>query len=689
MKLMSRHREGFALPTILIASIVMLTVMLLSVQAASSVNVGLQSQYYNKLASEAAESGVAYAKACLAASGNVVTWGGNALSPGTDCTGKLNGFACPANTVDSRCVLTINGDVRTTFSVPSPAMDSQGQPTSIAANGIVDLLRTSTGIPWRTFRQPLAAAPATCSPTAINTASWNNAIITSEAATTKPTGAAAITIATGSINPGPIYYRKDFIVTQAGAYTLQTLGDDYAEVSIDGQLVVPGLRYSTMDSRPVTMTAGCHTIVVKVTNMNALPNPSDLMLSLKSASSPPIVATDATWRVTAGSAVHFSSPDYYADSSAWTPVRDLGTYNGSTIWGSGPSVPGTWPATTGDSTARWISTAFNYDASNNYPANSFAYFRDRRNITVATPTQVKVYVAADDNFVLYMDGQQILSSASGWGTIVSTTITMSPGTHEFGMVDGNGSGAAGFLFVAKRASDGFMLSRSDQSWTATSYWSATNTSPYSYDNVFVPANIPAYQCPCPTLTNMATNPSIETGTTNWAATSGVTIAQSAIGATNGSYSLALTGNGSSNDSFASLGGDDGALRLGLQPGHTYTISATVNVTSALTGTLGPYDRELGIAVHWYTTGYRLALITAPNAPGVYPLRLTFTIEPSATRAFVRLYHGGLSGTVYWDSVMLTEGPYAYPYMDGNSPGWSWGGTSGASTSSGTMPAPIP
>jgi hypothetical protein len=92
MYVMGRQRtsKAFALPTVLIASIVLLMVLAVSVTATAAVRTTLQNQYYVQLAQVAGESGVAYAKACLAANGNVPQWtDAKPLTPATDCSGNL------------------------------------------------------------------------------------------------------------------------------------------------------------------------------------------------------------------------------------------------------------------------------------------------------------------------------------------------------------------------------------------------------------------------------------------------------------------------------------------------------------------------------------------------------------------------------------------------------------------------
>ena len=93
------YRGGFALPTVLIASVVMLTILAVSVSSVTAVRTSLKTQYYEQLAKEAGEAGVAYAKACLAKNGNVPLWtNAKPLLPNTDCSGNaIAGVTCPAN----------------------------------------------------------------------------------------------------------------------------------------------------------------------------------------------------------------------------------------------------------------------------------------------------------------------------------------------------------------------------------------------------------------------------------------------------------------------------------------------------------------------------------------------------------------------------------------------------------------
>jgi hypothetical protein len=82
--------RAFALPTVLIASVVLLSILAVSVTATATVRTALQNQYYVQLAQVAGEAGVAYAKACLANNANVPQWSSaKPLTPATDCAGNV------------------------------------------------------------------------------------------------------------------------------------------------------------------------------------------------------------------------------------------------------------------------------------------------------------------------------------------------------------------------------------------------------------------------------------------------------------------------------------------------------------------------------------------------------------------------------------------------------------------------
>ncbi len=192
------------------------------------------------------------------------------------------------------------------------------------------------------------------------------------------------------------------------------------------------------------------------------------------------------------------------------------------------------------------------------------------------------------------------------------------------------------------------------------------------------------------ITNMMTNPSLESNSTGWGINAGDNTAtkRDAAWSKDGTSSLKISPNQSaSNDSFAELGGGLGGLRLGMEPGKTYTISATVRLTAAQTGSLSGAARSL---TAWNTVSGTHNVVksaAAPNAAGATNLSLTFTVPSDATAAWIRFYNGASTGggDVWWDAFMLTEGSSTPAYADGGTQDWIWNGTANNSTSTGPTP----
>ena len=142
----SRSR-GFALPTVMIASIVMLMVLLSGLVSASSTNAAIRSQYQDKVLAQAVQSGVAMANACMSKSNQIVTWSNaNPLRPNTDC----NGTVITAPPVPSQYIVDTTG-LKTTFTVNAPVNTDGTQRASVIGKVInsrtagVSQERTSTG----------------------------------------------------------------------------------------------------------------------------------------------------------------------------------------------------------------------------------------------------------------------------------------------------------------------------------------------------------------------------------------------------------------------------------------------------------------------------------------------------------------------------------------------------------------
>jgi hypothetical protein len=137
---------GFALPTVMIASVVMLIVLLSGLVSASSVNTSIKEQYQKKVLQMATESGVVKANACLAKSNQIVTWTNtNKLKPNTDC----NGTVIVAAPVPSEYIVNLP-NLKSTFEVPVP-IDNNGTMRVNVTGKLLKYRTSGTGSPTEVF----------------------------------------------------------------------------------------------------------------------------------------------------------------------------------------------------------------------------------------------------------------------------------------------------------------------------------------------------------------------------------------------------------------------------------------------------------------------------------------------------------------------------------------------------------
>jgi hypothetical protein len=394
---------------------------------------------------------------------------------GTFTVANASGSACPS---DARCYVTMNDNIRSSFTVGMPTLDANGRAMTIPNNGYVEVVRESNGAVWRTYTQPsvqAAVVPDLCSGAATSSLGWNNAVRSSaQDSLSTDTAAQSITIASGNVNAGTMYFRKDFNVSEPGSYDVgvTTPSDqDVAKLYINGTLTATsngGLASST-----VSMTAGCHEALIVYTNNTIAPRLARVTAAIKQAgSSLTTAATDTSWRVSAGESVHFSHPEYY-ESSRWSAVRDVM---------SATTANSAFPAQSGDNFARFIATTFQ-DVNGNYPYAS-SYFRDTRDLYITSPTQVQIASMCDDSCTLYMNGDAIHSTNM---TPALTVTTLQPGKYRFGMLLGNAGGYGnGFAMTVKRVSDNAIIARSDNRWKAANFMDATASNYFGYDQSFRP-----------------------------------------------------------------------------------------------------------------------------------------------------------------------------------------------------------
>lgn len=132
-------QAGFALPTILISSVIMFIVLVSAVSAATSMNAALDNQLYRQLAREAAESGVVRAVDCLKSNGYVEAW--STLYPGSTCAGTSSTCVAAGTCLLLPVSSTAQSKFRTYFDVGGASSFRQGDAQMITSIGRVELLR--------------------------------------------------------------------------------------------------------------------------------------------------------------------------------------------------------------------------------------------------------------------------------------------------------------------------------------------------------------------------------------------------------------------------------------------------------------------------------------------------------------------------------------------------------------------
>ncbi len=193
-------------------------------------------------------------------------------------------------------------------------------------------------------------------------------------------------------------------------------------------------------------------------------------------------------------------------------------------------------------------------------------------------------------------------------------------------------------------------------------------------------------------TNLFTNPSAEVSLADVASTN-CTVTRVARGGIYGSGSWEYRLSASSNvDSWMNVGGDAGGMRLGMQAGKTYRVSGSGyplgigGSTTANSRSIFVFHR-IGAAAYTVTISSQVPLVDGVGGR----VSLQFTLPPGTTEAFIRFYHGHTVGSMYWDSLRLSEitdptGNYV-PYFDGDTVDtnytYAWTGTPGLSTSTRT------
>ena len=497
-------------------------------------------------------------------------------SNGTFNVTSANNATCPE---DPRCSVVSNSTLRSSFSVSSPGLDSEGRALTIPNNGYVELLRASTGAVWRTYRQPAvqaAAVPDLCSGAASSGLGWQNAIASTTALSIPgSTTAQAITLVDAPMPAGKMYFRKDFTVTESNSYTLSAVTpstSDAAEIYIDGQLY--GTSQGSLMTTNVNLSAGCHTITVELTNKTLTPRASRFAAAVQRGNASPLVETDSSWRVSAGEGVHFSQSDYYADPSIWAPV---------TIYAeSAQARLNTWQSYQTDVFTGMIISSGNGCLSS-CPGPSSGYMRDSKDFILSSSRNVQVSTVCDDDCSVFIDGEMVIAN-SPWDNINQQSITLTPGPHRVAVrVYNGGVGPSGVAISVVDKDSGEVYTRTDRTWQGSNVWTtglnATTEDIRAYEDSFRPSpdEIPRSTASVDVLvvgggggggSNAAgggggggvlnlQNLSLETGSY------GVTIGGGGAGGLNSGTAVTSRGQNGGNTvfgSFTALGGGGGASR---------------------------------------------------------------------------------------------------------------------------------
>lgn len=143
-------QKAFALPAVIITSVVMLIVLLAALQSVTSISQSLSAIHHDRLAREAAESGLIYAVDCLRTTGTPQWTSSAPLRPGSSCSGSQAETAKP--------YVLNTPQLKTSFVVTQvPTVNSVGM-WSIKATGYVSLRRASNqAVEWKKIKYETAS----------------------------------------------------------------------------------------------------------------------------------------------------------------------------------------------------------------------------------------------------------------------------------------------------------------------------------------------------------------------------------------------------------------------------------------------------------------------------------------------------------------------------------------------------
>ena len=152
MKKQQILQQAFALPTVLITSIIMLVVLMAALVGTTSIDAVVRDQYYTRLVKEASEAGMAMAEVCLRSLNYDIPaghyWKTNNLTPDKNCDGTNSGAGL--NFID-------NGKVKVSFQIAPPSTALNGA-QKISVKGIVGRIRNSNSASLQTYSSTTVAS---------------------------------------------------------------------------------------------------------------------------------------------------------------------------------------------------------------------------------------------------------------------------------------------------------------------------------------------------------------------------------------------------------------------------------------------------------------------------------------------------------------------------------------------------
>ncbi len=116
--------SGFALPALVITSLVLMVVSLSVVQVGTSITRAVRDQAWSNLAKEAAQAGVSYVAACMES--GTFEWTGGKLTPTTNCDGVEITSNTPSLYITKNITNNPGPRYQSTFSVNKPKKESDG-----------------------------------------------------------------------------------------------------------------------------------------------------------------------------------------------------------------------------------------------------------------------------------------------------------------------------------------------------------------------------------------------------------------------------------------------------------------------------------------------------------------------------------------------------------------------------------